>query len=287
MARPTDTIEAGSFSRLNVYENCPKAGYYAYAARIPEPDRGEPHKKCPINPDTGEREWYDHRGTRIHGSMDKFVRGILDKYCVELKCLDIELTNVRAAYEEKMVYSEQDWAYDYEWQVTDWFGPEAWMRIKLDIFQAIKGTRDKPIEACAIDLKSGKIFGNEVKHNEQVQLYALGAFKRYPSLEKVHTELWYCDHNEVKTMTYRRNQALRFQKGWDSRMTRMLSDTIFKATPSKEACRWCPYRAKEDKGSGTCDVAFTFSQPDTPPPAAKGKKRAKTKRKAGGRSRAA
>ena len=282
MARPTDTIEAGSFSRLSVYEDCAKRGYYAYAARIPEPDRGEPHKKCPINPETGKREWYDHRGIRIHSSADNFVRGIIDKYCVELKCFDIELTNTRAAYEERLVYSEQDWAFDDEWQVTGWFDSNAWMRIKLDIFQAIEGTRDEPIEACAIDLKSGKIFGNEVKHQEQVQLYALGAFKRYPSLEKVHTELWYCDQDEIKTLTYRRNQALRFQKGWDKRMDRMLSDTIFKAAPSQEACKWCPYRDKEDGGTGTCDVAFSFSKPEAPAP--KGKKK-KTKRKAGGRSR--
>lgn len=285
MARPTSTIEAGSFTRLSVYEECPKRGYYAFAARIPEPDRGEPHKKCPINPETQEREWYDHRGTRIHDSADQYVRGIIDKPCVELTSLAIDLNNIRAAYEEGKVYTEQMWCYNDEWSPVAWNAwNDIWMRIKLDVFYALEGTRDEPIEACAIDLKSGKIFGNEVKHAEQVQLYALGSFKKYPSLEKVHTELWYCDQDEVKTITYKRNQALRFQKNWDKRMGRMISDTIFKPTPSQEACKWCPYRATEDSGTGTCNVAFSFSKPAAPPKPS-GKKKAKTKRKAGGRSR--
>lgn len=281
MAKPTKNITAGSFSRMDVYQTCHKRGFFAYAARIPEPDRGEPHARCPINPVTKLREWHNDRGTRLHNSADEFVRGVADKYCVELKPLDIELTNARAAYEEGMVYSEQDWAFDEDWAVTDWFGPQAWMRIKLDIFQAIEGTRDAPIVASAIDLKSGKIFGNEVKHQEQVQLYALGAFKRYPSLEKVHTELWYCDQDEVKVLTYKRSQALKFQPAWDKRMNGMLSDLVFKASPSESACRYCPYKAEADGGTGHCKTPYSAK---VAPPRSPSKK--KTKRKASSRSRA-
>lgn len=292
MPRITETIDAGSFSRIDVYESCARRAYFAFCQKIPEPDRGPPHKRCPKNMETGALEWHNDRGARVHDSADAFVRGINKKYCLELKDFDIELTNARAAYEEGLVYTEQMWCYLDDWTPThdrDW--NNTWMRIKLDIFQVVcdkktgepLGTRDEPLEACAIDIKTGKIFGNEVKHNEQVQLYALGAFKRYPSLNKVHTELWYVDHNDFKTITYSRKQALRYQAGWDRRMDRMTSDRTFKATPSQDACKYCPYRKPEDGGSGHCDKAYAFSQPVAPPRRTKGKA---TTRKKGSRSRA-
>lgn len=292
MPRPTDRIDAGSFSRLDVYEQCPRRALFAFALKIPEPDRGEPHAKCPKNMETGEREWHNDRGSRVHESADEFVRGVRDKYCLELKDFDIELHNARAAYEEGLVYTEQMWCYKDDWTPTVWNDwNNIWMRIKLDVFQVVcdkktgepLGTRDEPIEACAIDIKTGKIFGNEVKHQEQVQLYALGSFKRYPSLDKVHTELWYVDHNDFKTLTYTRKQALRFQNGWDKRMDRMTSDRTFKPRPSQESCKFCPYRRKEDGGSGDCDKAYAFSQPVAPP--RRTKKKATTRKK-GSRSRA-
>jgi len=287
MVHTTATIEAGSFSRLSVYEECPRRAQYAFCQKIPEPDRGEPHARCPMNPETKKREWHNDRGTRIHESMDDYIRGITDKYCIELRPLAVEITNARASYEEGLVHAEDMWCFKDDWTPThnrDW--NNIWMRIKLDVFNVLEGTLEEPLEASTIDLKSGKIFGNEVKHAEQLQLYAVGSFKKYPSLEKAHTELWYCDQNEVKVLTYTRKQALKFQKRWDNRMDKMCSDTVFKARPSQEACRYCPYRTEEDKGSGHCDVAFSYTKSKVPPKRAPTKGRKKTARKAGSRSRA-
>jgi hypothetical protein len=286
MARQTATIEAGSFSRLNVYEDCAQRAQFAFCKKIPEPDRGEPHKGCPINPETKEREWHNDRGTRIHNSMDQYIRGVTDKFCPELSKLDIEMTNARASFEDGLVVAEDMWCYREDWVPTvwdDWDG--IWMRVKLDVFQALKGTLKEPIEASAIDLKSGKIFGNEVKHGEQLQLYAVGSFRKYPTLKKVHAEIWYCDQDVVKTVTYTRAQGLKFQPMWDRRMEKMTADVIFKPTPSEQACKYCPYRHPEDGGSGHCDVPVRFNKPPPPASAAKKKTGKKTVRKKGSRSR--
>lgn len=281
MARQTVTIEAVSFSRLEVYEQCPRRAQLQYCKRIPEPDRGEPHKRCPVNPDTGAREWHNDRGTRLHESMDKYIRGYSNEYAPELKCLDVEMTNVRAAYEANTVHTEQMWCYKGDWERTRW---DDWdninMRIKLDIFQVVEGTLDEPIEAVAVDLKSGKIFGNEVKHASQLQLYALGAFKRYPTLEKVYVEIWYCDHDKIKTTEYTRRQALGFQEEWDKRFEAAKADVVFESRPSEGNCKWCPYKHATDGGTGDCEDAYRYSSDPSPTPSAP------TEVKAGSRSRA-
>ena len=71
--------------------------------------------------------------------------------------------------------------------------------------------------AIVIDYKSGKRFGNEVKHAEQTQLYALNAVLRYPELEEVTTELWYLDVKELTAATFTRAQILRFRANFDRR----------------------------------------------------------------------
>lgn len=281
MAKQTATIEAVSFSRLDVYENCPKDAQFRYCKRIPEPERSAPHKRCPKNEVTGELEWHNDRGTRLHEGMDKFVRGIKQNYDPELKCLDVEMTNARVAFEQGMVLTEQMWCYKGDWEPTVW---NDWdntnMRVKLDLFWVLEGTLAEPIEAVLVDLKSGKIFGNEGKHAQQVQLYALGSFKKFPTLESVYGELWYCDHDKIKPTEYTRQQALGFQRDWDDRFEVCKSDVIFEARPSESHCKYCSYKAKEDGGTGDCEDAYRYSNPVSSPPAVA------TKAKKGSRSRA-
>lgn len=281
MARQTATIEAVSFSRLEVYETCPRRAQYQYCMKIPELPRGAPHKRCPKDPVTGEYEWHNDRGTRLHESMDKYIRGIKADYAIELKDLDVEMTNTRAAYEQGMVQTEQMWCYMGDWEPTAW---NDWdninMRVKTDIFQVIEGTMAEPIVAVVVDLKSGKIFGNEGKHAQQLQLYALGAFKKYPTLDKVYVEVWYCDHDKIKTVEYTRRQSLGFQGDWDDRFETAKSDVIFEARPSDNNCKWCPYKATEDGGTGDCKSAYRYSNPVAVAPDKP------TQTKAGSRSRA-
>ena len=152
--------------------------------------------------------------------------------------------------------------------------------VRRGIFQVVEGTLDEPIEAVVVDLKSGKKFGNEVKHASQLQLYALGAFKRFPTLDKVYVEIWYVDQDDIKTVEYTRRQALGFQEDWDRRFEAAKADVIFEARPSESNCKWCPYKASEDGGTGHCEDAYRYSQPVAPPPTKR------TKSKAGSRSRA-
>jgi hypothetical protein len=89
-----------------------------------------------------------------------------------------EIDLLRVLYAEGRVSLEGEWGFNKDWEPTSW--DSAWLRMKLDtmVYWA-------PDYATAIDYKTGKKFGNEVKHAEQMQLYALGAFMRHAELEVV------------------------------------------------------------------------------------------------------
>lgn len=249
-------ITAGSFTRLSNYEQCPRKAQLSYVDRIPEPDRGEPHARCPVNPATNKREWHNDRGTRIHENADQYIRGMSNKLCVELEAFKHELKDMRKHYKDGLVYTEQMWCFKDDWTPThgrDWDG--IWMRVKLDAFYAMEGTRDEPAVALAADVKTGKRWGNEVKHAEQMQLYPIAAFMKYPTLTKVHAELWYTDQDHVESQIYTRPQAMRLVKNWNKRMNVMISDVVFKPRANIESCKYCPYKREEHGGTGHCDLS--------------------------------
>jgi len=234
-------IKAGSHSRLADFESCKLKAKLKYVDRIPEPER-------PLPP--GKTEHPNDRGTRIHEAAEKFVQGGVE-LIQELKPFEPELKQMRELHADGKVSLEGEWAYNEKWEPVAWMSHDAWMRIKCDAVVFMT-----PKWGVVVDYKSGKRWGNEVKHAEQMQLYQLGAFIRYPKLEKVTVELWYTDQDELHSMEYKREQGLRFVTRFENRMKAMTSETEFKPNPNAYSCRWCPYKPVEKGGTGHCAVGI-------------------------------
>ena len=233
-------IKAGSFSRLDVFESCALRAKLAFIDKIPEPER-------PLPP--GKTEHANDRGSRIHEHADRYVKGLEPEQLPEMGKFKVEFERMRALFAEGKVLAEEMWCYDLNWAVCgdrDWDATK--FRIKTD---ATVWLTDDTI--VVTDYKTGKRWGNEVKHAQQAQLYALGAALRYDEIQQIHTELWYLDLDEMIPMTMRRDQALRFFKNWDERNRKMMECTDFAPRPSREACKWCPYGPKK---SGHCTVGI-------------------------------
>lgn len=234
-------IAQGSHSRLVTFEQCKHRANLKYALRIPEPDR-------PLPP--GKSEHANDRGSRIHDNAELFVRGKAILGVESSKYFRPEFENLHMRYrkDRATVLMEENWAFNSEWEKVEWNSPEAWLRMKLDNLVFITD-----YEAVAIDYKTGRRDGNEVKHTEQTQLYQLGTFMRYPKLETVYTELWYIDQDALDQRVYRRDQGLRFLNKWNRRMNEMtmyeFTDEKTDANPSIFTCKWCLYGPK---GNGIC-----------------------------------
>jgi hypothetical protein len=209
---------------LDGFETCPKQFYHLRVARdVP-------------NPPTVHTEW----GTKVHTAMEDAVRDgtPLPEGMTQWSTLASKLAALPG---EKL--PEYKFALDRDFQPADW--KQSWTRGIADLVVVHK---DKALVA---DYKSGKRFGNEIKHGEQVNLYGLLTFLRYPLLETVHVELWYLDVDEITQRTFDRDQALRFKASFDRRGRALTECTAWPANPNKFSCQWCPYGPD---GTGHCTV---------------------------------
>lgn len=227
-------IEAWSYSRLSTFEQCRLRAKLAFIDKIPEPER-------PLPP--GKTEHANDRGTRIHDAAERFVRGGIE-LIPELKTFSEEFHKLRELYATGKVSLEGEWAVDKDWNPVAWMSSTAWGRIKLDAFVRTSKTR-----AVVIDYKTGKRFGNEIKHAEQGQLYQLASFMRYPEIEHIDVEFWYTDQDEISHLSYTRDQGLRLFQQFHTRGMNMTTATEFPPNPNVFTCKWCPYGPG---GTGHC-----------------------------------
>ncbi len=227
-------IPAWSYSRLTIFEQCKLRARLAFIDKIPEPER-------PLPP--GKTEQPNDRGQRVHDAAERFVRGGVE-LIPELSTFKAEFLSLRDLYAQGKVSLEGEWAIDEDWAPVAWRSSTAWGRIKLDAFVHLS-----PQHAVVIDYKTGKKYGNEVKHAEQGQLYQLAAFMRYPKLRVIDVEFWYTDQDELVHTQYTRERGLKFYTSFNNRGRKLTGETDFTANPNIFSCKWCPYGPS---GTGHC-----------------------------------
>lgn len=229
-------IKAWSYSRLINFEQCTLKAKLQYIDKIPEPER-------PLPPDKTEHA--NDRGSRVHDAAERFIQGGVE-LIPELKNFEDEFLRLRDLYTEGKVALEGEWGYDQDWSPVAWMSSDVWARVKLDALVHLS-----PTHAVVIDYKTGRKYGNEIKHAEQGQLYQLAAFMRFPELEKIDVEFWYLDKDEITYTKYRRSQGMKFFKNFNDRGKKITECEDFKPNANQFSCRWCPYGPK---GTGHCEV---------------------------------
>ena len=223
-------IKSWSYSRLQDYQSCPHKAYLKYVERIPDP-RPSPAAD---------------RGTAIHQLAEDYVCGKLKKLPQELVKFKDMFTNLAKEYKRGNVSLEGEWGFNKDWEPCDY--ATAWGRIKADAVQKLS-----PTHYVVIDYKTGKKFGNEIKHKEQLNLYALALAIREPEVQELTTQNWYLDQKEGENLTTTdatRKQAMtKYLKYFDKLAVKMTTATKFPTNPNKFSCQWCPY---SPRGTGDC-----------------------------------
>jgi CRISPR/Cas system-associated exonuclease Cas4 (RecB family) len=229
-------IKAGSFSRLDVFETCKRRAHIAFVQRVKEPVRP---------PLPNGKEYPNDRGERVHNELDAYVKGDSTKFPSEAEEFREEVEKIRALHQEGRVSAEQMWCYDDAWvPVADDDWNNTAMRIKTDVTVFAE-----PDHVIIVDYKTGRRYGNELKHAQQLQLYGIGAAMRYEKVNYITAELWYLDQEELVSQHFERRHAVRLLAAWNTRLQKMFEERKFPATPSRENCKWCPYGPR---GTGHC-----------------------------------
>lgn len=220
-------IKAVSFSRLQDFETCKYRAKLKYIDRIPEPER-------PLPP--GKKEHANDRGTRVHEAAELYVKGGVELVPELIEFKD-QFEELRRMHKQGVVTLEGEWAVTREWTPVAWGSSDAWCRMKLDAF--VKTSEDT---ARVIDYKTGKRYGNEIKHTEQGQLYQLATFMRFPELNQIVVEFWYLDHGETDIKSYTREQGMQYFDKYNNRFTSVTECVDFPPNPNAFSCKWCPYK---------------------------------------------
>lgn len=224
-----------SFSKLMVYEQCPLHFKFAKIDRVPEPPR-KPNDPL-------------ERGNRIHKRLECYVQGTgpMDTEAKSIAKFEPILTHARELYRVGLATTERDWLFNRDWELCE--QSEVWLWAKLDL-----SVVDEPHQlAIAVDYKSGKSTYKQIEHVQQMQLYAALTALKFEWAQTVIAELYYLDEGWVKSVTYAREDALRFVGRFDRRAQRIYDDKLFRPNPTRMTCKWCPYGVQN--GNGHCPVA--------------------------------
>lgn len=227
--------KAWSFSALSDYETCPM--------RIKLKS-----EKAPV------LEQEENRGTVIHKEAENFIKGLIE-FPASLKKFRPEFEQTRERFAEGLVQIEQPWGFTREWLECGYFDDNIWLRVQID---QMESDLNEPAVMHVTDWKTGKSFGNDVMHIQQLQLYAVAVFMRYPHIQTVDAADMYLDEGKMRRKAYHRDAKFdqHFEK-WSQRAEKMLADAEGKPKPNRMTCRFCRYGV--ENGSAACAYAVPWS----------------------------
>jgi len=208
-----NAITAWSYSRAALWEECPLKFKLKHIDKMPE-------TQSPAMA----------RGDKIHKQMAAYVMGTgpAPAEAAKFDRLSKELAGMPA--EVKCV--EQQWGFSKSWRPVGWFGKDTWLRVILDAGVVYPdGTAD------VVDFKTGKKYGS---NNDQMELFALATFCRFPHVSDVTTRLWYLDSGEEEVAEFKQDDRGLMIDKWEQRVAPMFADTVFAPRPN-DKCRWCSF----------------------------------------------
>lgn len=233
-------VPTWSFSRLMKFEQCPYALYLSAYKKLPTPEQ-DPTKGA-------------GRGNIVHDNAEQWVKGETEDLSpVITKHFAGEFRVLKEDYERGCCILEEDWGFNKDWGPTTWEADDIWCKMKLDNFRTEAPLNTGVDYAQVIDYKTGRKFGNEVKHIQQAQVYMIGAFMKFPQLNHVKVEFWYFDQNSKLQKLYSRDNLNQYLNKFTQRALRLTECDNFEAKPSKMHCRWCDYGVAN--GTGACEFA--------------------------------
>lgn len=204
-----------SYSSLGTFENCPKRFYHEKIA-------GD------FKSEGSDATRY---GTLVHEAAEAYLKhgtplplefSYMKDVCDALKAMPGEL------------HSELDISLKFDYTPCEAEDPEAWLRGYADIV-IVNGER-----GLVADFKTGK---SRYAKIDQLEIYALAAFRRFPQLKKVTGMLLFVrEPGAPLKKTFSVEEAPNLWLAWIARVDKIRQAREFNNWPAKTSglCRFCP-----------------------------------------------
>lgn len=201
-----------SYSKLKLYNQCPRRHSYKYIHKLPEPE-------------TTNRTAAD-RGTLLHEAAEAYIKGETNDLPFELMKWEQVLLKLR----EDKVLTEVTLLLDADWQPTK--DPDkAYIKAIIDTLQL------GAFEAEVSDWKTG----SPRDYSGQLEFYSAVVLATYQNIPQVRTRIRYIDKRKSEPgATHYRKDLPTLRKKIESSISRMEDDKIRAPNPS-HLCAFCPY----------------------------------------------
>ena len=233
--KTTKQLTSWSYSRYRDYKRCPLFAKLKHLDKVPE----------------GEESEAMRRGSAIGAMAEDYVKGVLKRLPPELRLFRTQFADMR---KQNMVnvWAEESWCFDHNWHPVEWNDwNNVWLRVKMDLCRLYP--KDKLL--VPIDHKTGKYRENELgSYLEQLDIYALGGFLKFPDVQTISPRLWFLDEGveypqiNGEELVYDRSELPALKKKWLANTKAMFADKSFKPKPN-DKCRWCAYSCAK---GGSC-----------------------------------
>lgn len=235
-------IKNWSFKKIEMFAQCPFQVKLKYIERMPEP------------PEDPKKDKSRLRGIEYHDALERFIRD-----GDPLPAIMSDFAEIATDMRDAGVQAEAAWYFDDRWQPMEPVPgrdrpPGYWLEVKLDLSKFDAATVKAPATLYLGDWKTGKKYGNEIKHLKQMQLYGAAGYARFPEIERADVELLYLDQNTTWDITFSSSVLARLRAEWDEKAAKLFEEKLWRPRPSVHNCRYCPY---SPSGTGACPVGVT------------------------------
>lgn len=98
-------------------------------------------------------------------------------------------------------------------------------------------------KAICIDHKTGKYKELQYQSYEQVMLYCIYIFKKYPQIEEIKCFYSYVEHDKRNEKVITRDELQKMEKHFKDKLQKIENDSKFDKNVTK-LCNWCNFRHK-------------------------------------------
>lgn len=206
-----------SYSSLKLYENCPYRYYHQRIAKTVVDKGGEASQ----------------HGERVHKHLEDRLRDKVD-LPQELKHVERVVNSFENLSAGGDMFAELEMTLTKDLTPTSWWGEDAWMRSKLDVY-IVKNNK-----SVVADWKTGKRRPDFF----QLELFALQVFAHYQEVQSVTSSFVWIKDMAMDKQTFTRNDTPRL---WDKvlgKVQRIEQSVTYENWPAKPSglCMYCPCR---------------------------------------------
>lgn len=207
-----------SYSSIKLYENCPYRYYHQRVAKTVVDKGGEASQ----------------HGERVHKHLEDRLRDKVD-LPQELKHVEPLVNSFENLSVGGDMFAELEMTLTKDLTPTSWWGDDAWMRSKLDVY-IIKNQK-----AVVADWKTGKRRPDFF----QLELFALQVFAHYLEVQSVTSSFVWLKDMAMDKKTYTRNDTARLWDKMLGKVQRIEQSVTYDNWPAKPSglCNYCPCKS--------------------------------------------